>query len=313
MLAEHSLSTAAGHLYKSDMHVLLSGASGFLGSSCVDLLKRFPEIELSVVRASRVDCVLPLGSRELVLADPTDYDALRRLVGTRPPSHIIHVAAVSSAVACERDPQLPQRGNVAFTDSLVRLAAECGAHIVTTSTDLVFDGATPLNRGFTEVDQPAPASVYSRSKHAAEQITLSHSRGCVVRCSLLYGHSLSASRGVLGWMEDALHAREELILFEDEFRTPVHVADAARALLELSKRQQTGIWHCGGPDRMSRLQFGLTVAESLGYDPSVIRPAKRVDIPSVPARPEDVSLDSNKLWGLLSFAPKTVHAALSSE
>lgn len=64
---------------------------------------------------------------------------------------------------------------------------------------------------------------------------------------------------------------------------------------------------------MSRLQFGLTVAESLGYDPSVIRPAKRFDIPSVPARPEDVSLDSNKLWELLGFPPKTVHAALSSE
>ncbi len=295
------------------MHVLLSGASGFLGSACVDLLKRFPEIELSVVRASRVDCVLPLGSRELLLADPADYHALRRLVGTRPPTHIIHVAGVSSAAVCERDPQLAQRGNVAFTDSLVRLAAECGAHIVSTSTDLVFDGATAWQGGFTEDAQPAPASVYSRSKYAAEQITLNHTRGCVVRCSLLYGHSLSASRGVLGWMEDALHAQEELILFEDEFRTPIHVADAARALLELSQRQQIGIWHCGGPDRLSRLEFGLTVAESLGYNPRVIRSATRADLPSLPARPEDVSLNSNRLWGLLNFPPKTVHEALSSE
>lgn len=313
MLAEHSLSAGASHLYKGEMHVLLSGASGFLGSSCVDLLKRFPEIELSVVRASRVDCVLPLGSRELVLAEPADYDALRRLVGTRPPTHIIHVAAVSSTAACERDPQVAYRGNVAFTDSLVRLAAECGAHIVSTSTDLVFDGATPPHDGFSEDAQPAPVSVYSRSKRAAEQITLGNSLGCVVRCSLLYGHSLSASRGVLGWIEDALHAREELFLFEDEFRTPIHVADAARALLELSQRQETGVWHCGGPDRMSRLQFGLTVAESLGYDPSVIRSARRADMPSLPARPADVSLDSNKLWGLLGYPPKAVAAALSSE
>lgn len=300
-------------LYKLPMHVLLSGASGFLGSSCVDLLKRFPEIELSVVRASRVDCVLPLGSRELVLPDRWDLSTLRRLVGTRPPTHIIHVAALSSPAACERDPQLAQRSNVAFTESLAFLADECGAHMVSTSTDLVFDGAQPVSGGFTEEDLPCPVSVYSRSKLDAEGVTLSSRRGCVVRCSLLYGHSFSNSRGALGWMEDTLHAHEELVLFEDEFRTPVHVADAAGALLNLSRSGATGLWHCGGPDRMSRLEFGLAVAESLGYDPGVIRPALRKDVPSQPPRPEDVSLNSNKLWGLLQEPPKSVFAALTSE
>ena len=313
VLTEHSLSTGSSHLYKGGMHVLLSGASGFLGSSCVDLLKRFPEIELSVVRASRVDCVLPLGSRELMLSDPSDFKQLRQLVGSRPPSHILHVAAASSPVACERDPSLAESGNIAFTESLVRLAQEFGAHIVSTSTDLVFDGASPRLGGFTELDEPLPTSVYSRSKLAAEQATLGYSRACVVRCSLLYGHSLSASRGVLGWMEDALHAREELVLFQDEYRTPLHVADAARALLELSKREATGLWHCGGPHRMSRLEFGVAVAESLGYDPSVIRPALRGDIPSTPARPEDVSLNSEKLWSLLDTPPKSVPEALAGE
>ena len=295
------------------MHVLLSGASGFLGSSCVDLLKRFPEIELSVVRTSRVDCVLPLGSRELLLPDPSDFDALLRLIGSRPPTHIIHVAAVSSVAACERDPELARLGNVVFTETLVRLAGECKAHIISTSTDLVFDGAAPVGGGFREEDRPCPVSVYSRSKLAAEQSTLHSPRGCAVRCSLLYGHSLSASRGVLGWMEDALHAREELVLFKDEFRTPIHVADAARALLELSRREATGLFHCGGPTRMSRLEFGLAVAECLGYDPSPIRAASRADLPALPVRPEDVSLNSRKLWDLLNVAPKQVHVALSEE
>lgn len=295
------------------MHVLLSGASGFLGSACVDLLKRFPEIELSVVRASRVECVLPLGSRELWLDDVSDASALLKLVGTRPPTHIIHVAALSSPAACEREPQLAWRANVEFTGSLARLASEHGSHLVCVSTDLVFDGAVPREGGFTEEDQPLPLSTYSRSKREAELITLGLEGGCVVRVSLLYGHTHSASRGVLGWMEDALHARDELVLLSDEFRTPVHVADATRSLLSLSKRSATGIWNCGGQERMSRLQFGHTVAETLGYDQGVIRPALRSDFPALPPRPADVSLNSTKLWRAIGEAPRTVQQALRSE
>ena len=93
----------------------------------------------------------------------------------------------------------------------------------------------------------------------------------------------------------------------------MHVADAARALLELSSRETTGLWHCGGPHRMSRLEFGVAVAESLGYDPSVIRPALRRDIPSEPVRPEDVSLNSERLWTLLRMSPKSVPEAFAGE
>lgn len=310
---QSSLSMRGRRLYKARMHVLLSGASGFLGSACVDLLKRFPEIELSVVRASRVDCVLPLGSRELALEDVSDFSALNKLVGSRPPTHIIHVAALSSPAACERQPELAWHSNVAFTESLSRLAREHKAHMLLASTDLVFDGSEPVPGGFREQDEPEPLSVYSRSKREAELVALELERGCVARLALLYGHSHSSSRGVLGWMEDALRAREELTLFSDEFRTPVHVADAARSLLGLSNVGATGIWNCGGPERLSRLDFGHMVADTLGYETDNIRQAVRADVPSIPPRPADVSLNSEKLLLLLGEAPRSVQEALLSE
>ena len=186
------------------MHILLSGASGFLGSACVDLLRRFPEIELSVVRSSRVECVLPLGSREITLLDPTDYSALEKGLGARTPTHIMHLGGVSSPSACEQDPTLAYRGNVEFTKTLVRYAKQTAAHISLVSTDLVFDGARAPPGGFDETATPLPLSHYSRSKVAAEVETLSYHKGCVVRLALLYGHSFSKSRGVLGWMEETL-------------------------------------------------------------------------------------------------------------
>ena len=295
------------------MHVLLSGASGFLGSACVDLIRRFPEIELSVVRSSRAECVLPLGSREIFLIDPSDFSSLQKQIGMRRPTHIIHTAALSSSAACEQSPQSAWDSNVSFTETLVNLAISCDAHISFTSTDLVFDGMHAPVGGFTEADVPRPVSVYGRTKHEAELRVTSYERSCVVRLALLYGHSLSRSRGVLGWMEDTLHAREELPLFIDEARTPVHVADAARALLELSRRSESGTWHCGGPERLSRYDFGVAVAEALGYESSLIRAAHRRELPSHPARPEDVSLNSEKLWSSSDDPPKTVAKALAEE
>ena len=295
------------------MHILLSGASGFLGSACVDLLRRFPEIELSVVRSSRVECVLPLGSREITLLDPTDYSALEKGLGARTPTHIMHLGGVSSPSACEQDPTLAYRGNVEFTKTLVRYAKQTAAHISLVSTDLVCDGARAPPGGFDETATPLPLSHYSRSKVAAEVETLSYHKGCVVRLALLYGHSFSKSRGVLGWMEETLLAREQLILFIDEYRSPIHVADAASSLFEISRLSLTGVWHCGGPTRMSRVEFGIAIAETLGYNSGYIQPTWRAEAPSLPLRPEDVTLNSSKLSALLGFIPRPVREALIEE
>lgn len=295
------------------MHILLSGASGFLGSACVDLLSRLPEIELSVVRSSQVECVLPLGSREILLPDVQDRRYLERALSPRLPTHIIHVAALSSPSACENYPELAARANVDFTNTLLEIGASAGAHVLVTSTDLVFDGAAAPLGGFSESDEPNPISVYSCSKFEAENLTRSYQAGCVVRLSLLYGHTLSKSRGVLGWMEEQFHARQELALFKDEFRTPVHVADAAHAIVELSRTSQTGLFHCGGPERMSRVDFGVAVAEALGYDSSLVVPTLRGAVPTSPARPADVSLNSELLAGSMGFSPRRVRDALRNE
>jgi len=265
------------------------------------------------VRSSSQECVLPLGSREIFLRDPADVAGLATALGARRPTHIVHTAALSSPLACEKDPAQARAANVLFTESLISLARMHDAHFTLTSTDLVFDGSAAPASGFAESDVPCPTTEYSRTKREAEELALAYSQSCVVRLCLLYGHSLSRSRGVLGWMEDSLRARRELVLFEDEIRTPLHVADAAQALFKLVTASHIGLWHCGGPEAMSRVDFGVAVAETLGLDPGLIRPAKRKDASSVPPRPENVSLNSTALWNLLEVAPRTVRESLAQE
>lgn len=292
------------------MHVLLTGGAGFLGSACRELLRQQSEIQVTLLR-SGYGPPLSEGSVSYVEAPSSlSSEDLARSLTSRAITHIIHLGALSSPEICERDPERTYHSNVRFTEMLAEYSARIGAHLTTVSTDLVFDGIKPLQRGLTEMDEPSPLSVYSRSKLSAEKATLRETSHAVIRISLLYGRTSSHSRGVLGWMENAFKEGAALPLFSDEYRTPVHVTDAAHAILALSARSLSGVWHCGGPARLSRVEFGTLVAKALGYDATLIRPTSRLTVTNGPSRPEDVSLNSQKLWGVLGMRPRGVMEAL---
>jgi dTDP-4-dehydrorhamnose reductase len=194
---------------------------------------------------------------------------------------------------------------------MVSLAERFDAHLLFASTDLVFEGASECpSGGFDEYATPSPLSVYARTKRLAEQEVVGYPLGAVVRLSLVYGHTLSTSRGALGWIEDGLRTQTPLVLFCDEYRTPLYVEDAARAILGISMRQLTGTWHCGGPERLSRVTFGRLVADVGGFSSDGIVERTRAEVSSQPPRPEDVSLNSARLFNTLAFQPHTVRSGL---
>lgn len=292
------------------MHVLLTGASGFLGSVCLGSLLAIPDVRVTALRSGATDKKLTLAIPELSVPDPLDVSSLEKALSSDMPTHIMHMGALSSPERCENSPEAAFNANMRTTQILASFASRVGAHMITASTDLVFDGALAPNTGYTERSLPSPRSIYSQSKMGAEDATLSLARGAVVRLSLLYGHS-PASGASFAWMEKAFAAQEKVKLYTDEFRTPIHVRDAAATLILLSERKMQGLWHCGGPERLSRVQFGIQFAETLGYDTTLIEPVSRLSRLQRPMRPEDVSLNSDKLKTTFGLVGKPVREALT--
>ena len=62
----------------------------------------------------------------------------------------------------------------------------------------------------------------------------------------------------------------------------------------------------GGNTRVSRVELGEAVAESLGLDKGAIIPCSRSDQPSPTPRPGDISLASAKLERRLGIRPATL-------
>src|SRR5207244_6259254 len=83
----------------------------------------------------------------------------------------------------------------------------------------------------------------------------------------------------------ALRQGRSLTLFSDEWRTPLSLATAARALLAIVRSDFQGVLHLGGPERMSRLEMGRRLAAYLGVDASYVVAALRSSMSSPDPRP----------------------------
>lgn len=209
------------------------------------------------------------------------------------PQLIIHCAAISSPGLCESQPEEAWNINLGYTERVCRWAEMFQAHLVFCSTDLVFEGyETAPSGGFSPWDTPKPASVYSRTKTAAEELVASLvPSAAIVRLSLMYGAGVGNLGGPLQNIEDALRRGEDISVFCDEWRTPVAVTRVVQFLHSLAQRKASGIFHCCG-ERLSRLEL---MEKLFPQWRSQFRVTSRLSYTGKPPRAHDVSLHGTVL------------------
>jgi len=79
----------------------------------------------------------------------------------------------------------------------------------------------------------------------------------------------------------------------DQYVSPTHGTLLAEALLEIAENNRVGIFHVAG-ERMNRYDFAVKVAETLGFDKNLIKPAKMEEMKWFAKRPRDSSLSVEK-------------------
>lgn len=275
---------------------LVTGASGQLGGHLLRLLDGDARVARVLALAGRN--ASPPTQAETARIDLRDQDALIAAVRAFAPHFVVHAGAMTAVGDAFKNPDDALRVNAAATEALADAAAACGARLVFTSTDMVFDGCLAP---YSEDSPPSPTSVYGRSKVAAERMLARFPRALAVRIPLMYGHPCTPRPTTFVQQLTALSANAPLNLFVDEYRTPVWVVDAARALIGLARsglcdaprRPATGfdgLIHVAGPERLSRLEMIQRAARLLGLPTASIRGVSRLSISASEPRPADLSL-----------------------
>ncbi len=254
----------------ASLRILVTGSTGFLG----------PHVLAAIAAAGHVP--LATGRRGTdAAADLLAGGMVAAVVQALQPDLVVNLAALAKLQDCEREPELADRTNAWLPE---RFAERFGARLLHVSTDLVFDGASAPYAVSSPV---APCSVYGASKARGEERVRAHG-GRVVRLPLLFGPD-AHGRGATASLRASLQRRAPASLFTNEYRTPLHAADAARALVELVVDPAgPALVHLPGPERVSRWELARRFASAHGLDAALLLPTECQD----PLRPRDVSLVS---------------------
>jgi dTDP-4-dehydrorhamnose reductase len=284
--------------------IFLTGGSGFLGWHVLQRLAG----KYDLWCASHAS---PLPDMREIKAVPVDFEnpaSLKGMIMPIAPDVVIHLAALSKTGVCEENPDLARRINTDVTGEILGEIDPFKTRMIHISTDLVFDGS----KGFyKESDKPNPMMVYAKTKLEAEKLV--QSRGgnyAILRLALMYGSGSPGHDSFLSWLEKGI-ALGSVVLFTDEYRTPLYARDAGSAIASLIESDFTGIMHLGGSQRCSRQEFGVEFARQKGYPVDVIIGKKLKDAPMKMYRPPDVSLDSSLAKNVLDIDPCSIREGIS--
>lgn len=289
--------------------MLITGGSGFVGWNAV---RYFVERGVDVVASYRSlpHYLQTVDGHQAVDLDLTDRLAIEEVVARFQPALILHTAAITRPQRSD-DAAGIHGTNVEATARLAEAAGRCGAGLIFLSTDLVY----PDNAGLVDERTPiAPsgAGEYSRSKALAEQIVrASSARSIVLRPTLMFGDGPPGGNSFSMFIERKWANAERAPLFVDQFRSFLFVDDLLSAIETVAMRH--GAWGelfvCGGPERMSRAEFGARYASALGVSDAMIAPMRAAELEGYIGGPSDITLDSSKLRSL-GWIPRSVEQAV---
>jgi dTDP-4-dehydrorhamnose reductase len=227
--------------------------------------------------------------------DLADFSKVSTLFRQEQPGAIIHCAALSKSPDCQANPALAEKLNVDVTRHLCELARDIP--FLFFSSDLVFDGRAG---NYNESSTVNPLSVYAKTKVTAESFVLSNPRHTVIRTSLNGGISPTGDRGFNEQLRNAWRSGEMVRLFTDEFRCPIHAEVTARGAWELLAKNQPGLYHVAGSQRLSRWDIGQLLALRWpDLSPTLVATSLR-EYQGAPRAP-DTSMNCAKAQKLLSF------------
>ena len=139
---------------------------------------------------------------------------------------------------------------------------------------------------------------------AAEHlVTLARPDACVLRVSLPMGISYSGHAGAIDWIQSRFKQGKPATLYFDEIRTPTYTDCLNRVFQSVLASNLCGLYHAGGPRRLSLYQIAQIVNRIGGYDPDHLRGCFRRQAGPIPPRAGNVSLDSTRLATALGYQP----------
>lgn len=277
--------------------VLITGATGMLGKDVSRELFDVPGYE--VYNLVRTPATFLRG--EQIVADLENPLQVASVVQELRPDCIVHCAALTDLDLCERDNQTALRVNVEAVRVLVNAMPE-GGRFIYVSTDSVFDGK---KGAYKENELPNPLNFYAQSKLMGECAALRGGVSTLVLRTNLYGfHTARDGRSLVEWAYKNISSGHVINGFSDILFNPLYTVQIAKLIRTfISLKHVTGLLNLGCSEYLSKYDFLVRLAITLGYNPDLVLSANSSSLPTRIIRPLNTTLDCGQLFRLIGEIP----------
>jgi nucleoside-diphosphate-sugar epimerase len=270
--------------------VLVTGATGFVGSMLVTKLALNPDFEIIALdNCSRYgfDFVHEALQRDattdrvrLVKADFTDVEAIRPILRELDGGVIIHCGALPDERLCNPDPEKCVKTNILGTYLLTVSEHAKPKTFIFASSQAVY--GYPENVPVNEEDKPKPADLYSVTKRSGEELVrIAHFRkniaSVILRISFVYGYGLFARwNEVTGlFVKNALEHGSITLLRPSNISEPgaqvidfIHVSDVCNGIISslnfaLNHQSCLEVFNIAGGQGLSIAQLATIVKRQI--------------------------------------------------
>lgn len=242
------------------MKILLTGATGLLGSAIVEAAHQRGFVCDALPRPSPSLQGVTLSALAAALHG---YDVLA------------HAAANTNVEQCEIAPDDCYRDNFLLTELLATAAAVAKVKMVFISSTGIYGERqeTP----YREYDSVHPQTHHHRSKTMAEQAVISQdARNLVIRTGWLFGGAATNPKNFVARRIDeareALNAKGYIESNTEQRGVPCFNQDIATRILDLAGTNWNGVYNCVNTGSASRFEYVKAVVDLAGL-PLEVRPS----------------------------------------
>jgi len=286
----------------SQAPVLIVGGSGQIGQHLTDTLSR----SSSPVIGTYFRNPWP----GLVQLDASNPEQVMEVVSQVRPRLIINASnAQGGADACEKDPDLATRHHFENGRNLADAAHKHGVKFVQISTDYVFDGkAGP----YAETSPTNPISELGRAKLKVEDYVLDQAPdSLVIRTTFVFSWTPESKTPNFA-MQILNNSRDgrEMRVPTDQIGNVTYSPNFCDALIELTQKDATGLFHLAGTTRCSKYDWAIKVTEAFDLNPGLIHGATTAELGQPAPRPLEAGFRLDKAQGVLGTHLMTLQEAL---
>lgn len=203
--------------------------------------------------------------------DISDQNALNSIINRLKPGIIIHTAGLSSLEKCEKEEKTAYRINTEGTNNIINAMQNFvpQSKLIFLSTDYVFDGSRGM---YKEEEIPNPVTVYGKTKLKAENSIMDNLKNhAICRTANVYGRGGNFFNYILS----SLDSNTVIKVFQDAFFSPTCIDNLLEMITMIIEKDQTGLFHTAGSERINRYNFAKKIAKAFKKDENLITEAKR--------------------------------------